>query len=418
MATAKVKIDADGTGFFSTIKRVDRSMKGLGDNLSALKGGFIGAGVAMVAAFGAHVIESAVRKTIEFAGQVKDISESFDVSTDFVQQFNGAIMGSGGRLADITKMMEKLAEAREKALGGDAATISKFAKFGISQGDLVNLNTEQLMTKSMGRLSQPGAASLLPDLRDLYGKSATKLIGAFANGVDSAMGQIKFPITEKTISSLDTLADELEISFTNILGSMANFLAAWGPMVNRMIQTFDSLTSGITNAETPTESFWEYIKVVLNPMGGIYGSVIRAVDNSRNKYGTEEEQAIAAENRKYNKDIEKRLRDLANRRQRAQGVIDSETKKHENEKKKGGLLLGAGDLAASTGNFVNTSTGAFLPNGLETAVQQTNTLIVESNKTLASIDRRIAVWTSAIIKDVTKPATTTKDNFDSLFTVK
>ena len=156
---AENKYFVDATGFKAGIKQVESASKGLSRDLNGnLKGAIAGA-------FGTATIVAAGKATMDYAGQIADLSERLGVSTDALQEMDFAARLTGTNLEAFTGFLEKLSASREEALQGNDELRDSFARLGVSLEDLRTKRLEDL-TRQIGRAIQGGdVQQLMPALK-------------------------------------------------------------------------------------------------------------------------------------------------------------------------------------------------------------------------------------------------------------
>lgn len=194
----------DSTGFKAGIKQAESATKGLSRDLNSnLKGAIAGA-------FGTAAIIAAGKATLDYAGQINDLSDRLGISTDALQEFDFAARMTGSNLETFTGFLEKLSVARESALEGNEEMTASFARLGVSLSDLRTKRLDEL-TRQIGRAVQGGdAQALLPALKGVGGKSAAALIPAFKGGLDELGQQARDSgaiISPEDIAALDEAGD-------------------------------------------------------------------------------------------------------------------------------------------------------------------------------------------------------------------
>lgn len=218
------RFNLDASGFNAGIKQAESATKGLSKDLNSnLKGAIAGA-------FGTAAIAAAGKATLDYAGQITDLSERLGVSTDALQEFDFAARLTGTNLEAFTGFLEKLGTARENALEGNDDLIASFARLGVNLDDLRTKRLEDL-TRQIGRAVQGGdAQDLSPALRAVGGKSAGALIPTFKGGLEEAAQQARDAgaiISKEDTATLDEIGDRFSIlarMFTGTLGPAIAFV--------------------------------------------------------------------------------------------------------------------------------------------------------------------------------------------------
>ena len=208
----------DATGFKAGIKQVESASKGLSRDLNGnLKGAIAGA-------FGTAAIVAAGKATLDYAGQIADLSERLGVSTDALQEMDFAARLTGTNLETFTGFLEKLSVSREEALQGNDELRDSFARLGVSLEDLRTKRLEDL-TRQIGRAVQGGdVQQLMPSLKGVGGRGAGALVPTFRAGLDEAAQQARGAgaiISAEDIAALDEAGDTFSMLFQIIRAQLA-----------------------------------------------------------------------------------------------------------------------------------------------------------------------------------------------------
>jgi hypothetical protein len=208
----------DATGFKAGIKQVESASKGLSRDLNGnLKGAIAGA-------FGTAAIVAAGKATMDYAGQIADLSERLGVSTDALQEMDFAARLTGTNLETFTGFLEKLSVSREEALQGNDELRDSFARLGVSLEDLRTKRLEDL-TRQIGRAVQGGdVQQLMPALKGVGGRGAGALVPTFRMGLEEVGQQARAAnaiISAEDIAALDEAGDTFSALFQIIRAQLA-----------------------------------------------------------------------------------------------------------------------------------------------------------------------------------------------------
>lgn len=208
----------DATGFKAGINQVESASKGLSRDLNSnLKGAIAGA-------FGTAAIVAAGKATMDYAGQIADLSERLGVSTDALQEMDFAARLTGTNLEAFTGFLEKLSASREEALQGNDELRDSFARLGVSLEDLRTKRLEDL-TRQIGRAIQGGdVQQLMPALKGVGGKGGGALVPTFRMGLEEAAQQARGAgaiISPEDIAALDEAGDHFSALFQVIKAQLA-----------------------------------------------------------------------------------------------------------------------------------------------------------------------------------------------------
>jgi hypothetical protein len=219
------RLGLNTAGFETGLKRAESLTTRFGKSVAgSVKGQF-------AAAFGAAAIAQMTRNTIEYAGEIEDMSDRLGVSTDFIQEQAFALKMAGAEMQDLIPIMQQIAKTRAEALRdrtGDAA--QAFGRLGITALDLQSMKLEQIYMK-LGQAVKNAANSqiVLVDSLKVMGKSAGAVIPAMRAGLQGAaqdahkLGQVMNP---EVLEGLGQLGDEIDIlgkQFQNTFGETLIF---------------------------------------------------------------------------------------------------------------------------------------------------------------------------------------------------
>lgn len=163
------------------------------------------------AAFAGAQIVDLVKDTIEYGGAITDLSERLDVSKKAIQEWNYAANQNGASAEHVTAFFEHIADAQSRALEGNTETLESFRRLGVRLKDLQTLRVEDIGKKIAESVRTGDIQKLVPDLKDIGGKSATALATAFKSGLaDAAEEAHRFGaiMDDELIARMDQLGDK------------------------------------------------------------------------------------------------------------------------------------------------------------------------------------------------------------------
>jgi hypothetical protein len=215
-------LGVDASGYELGMKRAESMAKKFATNVKSNIGGEIGGRIQDL--FSLSSVESAIRATLQYAGHIQDLSDRVGVSTDDLQKWDFALMKAGASADTAATFFEALAKARLDALGGDEKAQSNFAKFGVSGADLRGKRLEELGVQ-IGNAFRGGDQQMLAAaLREIGGKSATKLAAAFKAGLEEEFANAPL-IKANDIAELDKLGEKFDILKRQLMSEFAPALA-------------------------------------------------------------------------------------------------------------------------------------------------------------------------------------------------
>lgn len=217
----KATLGLDGSGFELGIKRAQsaaqkfatQTREGINSKLS----GFLSA------AF----VEEAIRKTVDYASTINDLSERLGVSTDAIQQWEYAVTQAGGKAEDVASFFEKLAANREKALGGDNGSLKAFKTLGVNPADLQNKRVEDIGLQIGNAIKGGDAQALIGSLKEVGGKGAGALVAAMKEGLSEQFSNAPLIKTEDIIK-LDAMGDDFATLGKKLMAGFTPFITFLG----------------------------------------------------------------------------------------------------------------------------------------------------------------------------------------------
>jgi lambda family phage tail tape measure protein len=237
-ATAQAKKQAkDLQGSFNNL---GLDLKNLGNTFNAV-GGAMGLSLA-----GLGVLSKA---TMDMAGQVDDLSKSYDLSIARVLQFQQALILSGGKAEDASRILSTMFGKIAAAQEGNEAAIATFESLGISFAELQTTNPDEIIRKVYEGLSGIGNTyERIKAVREIIGKNG---LGRDIAGVAEALGKSTagFKQQEESMRRLAQFGDVLDNTYTNIKLALADMLSPFAggggkALVN--VETFKAAMVGIT----------------------------------------------------------------------------------------------------------------------------------------------------------------------------
>jgi len=227
-------------------KDLQASLNDLGGNLGKLKNLFqqLG-GAAGLSAAGMLALSHSV---LQMAGNLDDLSKSYDVSIAKVLQFQNAIIQAGGKAEDAGKIMgtmfSKIAEAQQ----GNEAAIAAFEDLGITFEELRSMNPEQALTRVYQGLANIGNTyDRIKAVKEILGKGG---LHKSVEEIAEALGQstAEFRRQEEALKAWADLGDRidrmmlnLKLAFAEVFKSLAG--GDFVPSVNQFKAAMVAVTS-------------------------------------------------------------------------------------------------------------------------------------------------------------------------------
>lgn len=201
------RLRLDGTGFQAGMSRAERTVNSLANTVRGQ----------LAAAFSVAALTAAVKKTIDFASSMTDLSEALGVNAETLQEFDYAARQTGATVDDFAKALKNLAQARREALEDPAGKQAKsFGFFGVDATQLKNTKEMGELAKAVGRGYKALAADAnsIPRILDLIGSKNIAVLPAMAAGLDDAAAAARnlgLIMDNEVREGLDEIGDSVEI---------------------------------------------------------------------------------------------------------------------------------------------------------------------------------------------------------------
>jgi len=212
MSDLKVRVGCDTSEFNQGVANVQRTVKQLGENIM---GQFKDIGKGVVAAFAFEKVAEFFSKTIENVAQLKDLSSSTGLSTNFLQDLKLNAQETGTDLEKVTKTFEHFnselqSDEPSKKFAGALAQI------GLNINDLKAMNPDEVYTALTNGIAGVGDESKRSALAmDLLGKGAAGLLPLIEKlAVDP--DKLAFKLTQSDIENTEKIKNLWAQIGTNI----------------------------------------------------------------------------------------------------------------------------------------------------------------------------------------------------------
>jgi hypothetical protein len=183
-------------------------------------------------------LRSQAMQIVEYGGHVSDLADRMGISSTAVQQWDFALRQNGSSIDSAVRFFERLAMAKDKALGGDAERLKSFEKFGIGVEQLRSMRLEDIGAK-IGESFKGGAdpQPLMADLRALGGRAAGEMITTFSAGLQGLFDQAPV-IDAPFITQLDAIGDKLDSLKQRFMSTFAPIVALMGTVGAAVVDHF------------------------------------------------------------------------------------------------------------------------------------------------------------------------------------
>jgi hypothetical protein len=343
------EIAMDGSKFFGVMGRAGAAVNRFGSTVTQNVGG------RLAAAFSVGAAGAFAKSIITMASGLRDAADATKLNVEWMQKWASSAAKTGGNLEDIKKFSLELQKNRQEAVndpkGGKGQA---FAKLGISATDVATAPQQKLIEQIMAAFKDGASADEVNSVREVGGKAAVNLIGAFKDGIDENARIIP----EDMVDQLD----EMDDAMTGLGLMLKSFFA---PVI---IFVVDAIKAGVNNLQTTTVLLTAIFAGILNGFNEMIenfkkGNIRKGFAAFANglEEGVTEGMANAEEEiRRQDKEAADLKAGLAaKRKRRNEGENAPEDYKPEDKKeavKKAAAV--ASDSLVSVGNFLGTSRNA------------------------------------------------------------
>lgn len=222
----KGELSMDGSKFFGVMAQAGAAVSRFGNQVQSNIGG------RLAAAFSVGAMGMAIRRTMDYADSLEEMSTRIGVSTDKLQEWNFAAKQSGADAQKLMTFIERLAMA-----AGDLKNMPGFSAMGINPS---GMTPEQLFQAVSSKTQGKGSTEIVQMLQGL-GLSIRQIgpmVNVLASDLDAAgesargLGAV---MDQQTIHALANLNDQLSIIGQVLMGQFAPALLTAGIAVLNMI---------------------------------------------------------------------------------------------------------------------------------------------------------------------------------------
>lgn len=242
-------IGLDGSGFAAGIRQVEHSANHAAQELKNMA----------LTAFGAYGVEQAIHKTAERAKELVTASSRLGVGVEQLQVLRRAAMDSNVELERMEKAFEQIDVAREKALGGDKASLEAFKRLGVDEGALKSTRAGQLFLHQIRNTANSTNPELLAGpMNEIFKKGFGQLLPLLKTDFDDleksmrALGSI---MDTDTAAKMKQLEDRFELLSNIIVAKLAPAIlwAVDGILagVGKFLRYIDNETRSAVDNTTP-----------------------------------------------------------------------------------------------------------------------------------------------------------------------
>lgn len=197
-----VKLGMDGKGFQAGLIQAERMIHTFGKGIARTLAGYFSVGV----------ITYQIKKVVDEAGKIKDMSTALGITTQQFQELSYAAEQTGTNVEAFGRALKVLAVAQQGALDGNQSSIESFGRLGITLTDLKTKGFYQIFLQLADSIKKGAiGAQNLGDLSKAFGRGVIDVLPAMNEGLTDIItrfGEMNAVIGDDTIEKLDELGDK------------------------------------------------------------------------------------------------------------------------------------------------------------------------------------------------------------------
>lgn len=216
MSELKVRITGDSSGFSQALNSAKMAAKGFADSASRRINAVFGSQLTHL--LGAAAVVKLTKDTIDFASQMRDLSDTLGINVEWLQKLRLAAIQTGGSAEDLNKFLLEIQKSRQAAMASPKGKEAEsFRRMGISGSDVQNLPAQQFAQKIISAFSGGATAQLVNDVQEVGGRAAKNLIATFQQGIDESASVM----SEALVDQLDDIGDAFDELKTTLMVDFA-----------------------------------------------------------------------------------------------------------------------------------------------------------------------------------------------------
>lgn len=305
IATAILEIVTDTSKMVAGLNSAVGQAKAFGSKMEATAQGVQKAWALMSTAMGVLALGAIGKEFLDMAGDVSDLSQRLQVSTDTVQEWKGTFGKAGVELDTVAKASEVLSQ---KINGDDKSAVAALKAMGLSVDELQKMKPEDRFIKVADAVGQlQNQDDRIAASKGLFGKGGLELLSALDGHLAETIDQIHemgLVIDGETIKAADDFGDQLGLMGTQLLGIVATVMGpllpalsalgnilSWigreivGPVLNVAIKSAMTLLAGFVEVVTGLLSRLASLGANLPGVGGKFAAMATALDDVSKKTG-------------------------------------------------------------------------------------------------------------------------------------
>jgi len=279
--------------------------KAFGSKIEATTKGVETAWKAMSAAMGVLALGAVGKEFLDMAGNVADLSQRLDISTDTVQEWQATFGKASIPIESVAKSSEILSQ---KLAGNDKSAVAAVKAMGLSVADLMAMKPEDRFIKVADAVGQlQNQDDKIAASKGLFGKGGPELLAALDGHLGETidgMREMGLVIDEETIAAADDFGDQIGLMGQQLLGIVATVVGpllpalsalgnvlSWlgrevvGPVLGGAIKVAMTLLAGFVETVAGLLSKLAALGANLPGVGGKFAAMAHALDDVSKKSG-------------------------------------------------------------------------------------------------------------------------------------
>lgn len=213
MGELKFRSSLDSSGFKAGLGQMQGEVSGFASQLNSIKGLIAGA-------FTATAILKVGKDVLALAGKISDMAYATGMSTDAIQALSVAGLQAGASEEDLFNAINKVTMAQARAIEGQKQYRDSFAALGITQQQLIALDTPGLLELMAQRFTESGNnAMAFNAIMEIIGaRTGPRLIQVLnqlgeegLQGLIDKMNQAGLLMDEGLLQRLDEMGDRIDL---------------------------------------------------------------------------------------------------------------------------------------------------------------------------------------------------------------
>ncbi|TVO53858.1 hypothetical protein [Denitromonas halophila] len=264
----KIRITGDPKGALTAIDKVKGGLTGLSATAARLPG-FTALGAAVAGIFSVSAIDGIA----DTADAMAKMGRRVGLTTEELGEYKYALNLSGVSVEEFAIAMDKLNTSMIDAANGVAAPAEAFSKFGVAvqnEDKTLRKGREVLDDLMQGFINAGEGAERLDGVREILGKSGTKLASFLSLGKDGMEAMRKeFQLFGEVITDdLAEASERFNDNMSRLSGSMNQLKVSLG---NSVIPALARLSDELVDAQRAGLGFFETLEVRASVSAGKLG---------------------------------------------------------------------------------------------------------------------------------------------------